>query len=73
MIILNTPTHRIEVTGRLPNIDEKSKDWRDNELSLTDWIVPTTDHPEHAQYLIYRQALRDWPSDISFPTTRPTL
>lgn len=45
--------------------------WRDEELSITDWIVPVTDHPKHALALSYRAELRDWPSTASFPSTRP--
>ena len=46
--------------------------WRDQELSNTDWIVPLTDHPLHDTGLTYRQTLRDWPTQSSFPATRPT-
>ena len=48
-----------------------AREWRDGELFATDWIVPVTDHPDHAAYLVYRQALRDWPSTPSFPDTKP--
>jgi hypothetical protein len=48
-----------------------AREWRDGELYSTDWIVPVTDHPDHAAYLLYRQALRDWPSTPSFPDTKP--
>jgi hypothetical protein len=47
--------------------------WRDSELSSTDFMVPTTDHPEHAAYITYRAALRDWPSTSDFPDTKPVL
>lgn len=47
--------------------------WRDRELQRTDWIVPVTDHPQHAAYMTYRQALRDWPSTEDFPAMRPSL
>ena len=71
--ILDTPTHKIETAGRLLNSTEKAVIWRDMELALSDWVVPTTDHPQHAAYVTYRQALRDWPASNSFPATRPTL
>tara|TARA_R110000851_G_scaffold113943_3_gene238788 strand:+ start:198 stop:422 length:225 start_codon:yes stop_codon:yes gene_type:complete len=71
--LLDTPTHKIEIGGRLPNASEKATYWRDGELASSDWIIPTTDHPQHAAYLTYRQALRDWPASASFPATRPTL
>tara|TARA_E500000331_G_scaffold253631_1_gene244112 strand:+ start:1080 stop:1376 length:297 start_codon:yes stop_codon:yes gene_type:complete len=52
---------------------EIEKAWRNRELSDTDWIVPISDHPQHAAYKTYRQKLRDWPSTSDFPDTRPTL
>jgi hypothetical protein len=54
------------------NLEEEARDWRNQELTGTDWIVPTIDHPHHALYLEYRQALRDWPSTSEFPNIRPT-
>lgn len=51
----------------------QARDWRDSELVATDYIVPLTDHPQHAAYMTYRAALRDWPSTADFPDTRPTL
>jgi hypothetical protein len=53
--------------------EAKARQWRDSELQATDWIVPVTDHPQHAQYLRYRQGLRDFPESEDFPNTRPTL
>lgn len=51
---------------------EEEREWRDVELKNTDWIVPVTDHPQHAAYLTYRQELRDYPSQSDFPNgTRP--
>ena len=61
---------------RVPNASEiaqTEKEWRDQELVNTDWIVPITDHPQHAAYKTYRQELRDWPSTGDFPDTKPTL
>ena len=62
----------------VPTVEEASADvlarnWRDSELSSTDFIVPTTDHPEHAAYITYRAALRAWPSTSDFPDTKPVL
>ena len=61
-----------------PRIPEK--EWRDQELQQTDWIVAVTDHPQLAAYKTYRQKLRDWPAMDddgnyinNFPDTRPTL
>ena len=53
--------------------EERARQWRDAELANTDWVVPLTDHSQHAAYLTYRQALRDWPSTTDFPNVRPTL
>lgn len=50
-----------------------ARKWRDSELKNTDWIVPITDYPNHAQWLTYRQELRDWPSTENFPNTKPTI
>jgi len=47
--------------------------WRDMELVNTDYILPLTDHPDHAATLAYRVALRDWPTTSDFPDTKPTL
>ena len=69
-------SYELEAT-RVPNASEiaqTEKEWRDQELVNTDWIVPITDHPQHAAYKTYRQELRDWPADSdNFPGTRPTL
>lgn len=43
------------------------RSWRDVELKETDFIVPLTDHPQHAAYMTYRQELRDYPSQPDFP------
>lgn len=55
------------------DIAQGERKWRDLELQRTDWIVPVTDHPQHAAYLAYRQALRDWPDSDAFPNNRPEL
>lgn len=48
------------------------RDWRDGELKISDWIVPLTDHPQHAAYLVYREELRSYPEQANFPNgTRP--
>lgn len=64
----------IVVVKRGPEpVFEDPRVWRDSELQATDWIVPITDHPQHAAYLTYRQALRDWPGTADFPDTKPVL
>ena len=56
-------------------LEEKTaeeKFWRDYELKASDFIVPLTDHPQHAAYMTYRQELRDYPAQEDFPNgTRP--
>ena len=54
-------------------IAQAAKEWRDQELITTDYIVPLTDHPQHAAYITYRAALRAWPATSDFPATRPVL
>ena len=56
-----------------PTAEEAARQWRDMELGGSDYIVPLTDHPQHAAYMTYRVALRDWPSTADFPDTKPTL
>ena len=45
----------------------QERKWRDRELNNSDWIVPLTDYPQHADYLTYRQELRDYPAQADFP------
>jgi len=52
---------------------QAARDWRDGELSVTDWISQTPDHPQRAAYITYRTALRNWPSTDDFPATKPEL
>ena len=59
--------------GSVKTKEEEERAWRNSEIVATDWIVPVVDHPQHSEYLTYRQALRDWPSTEDFPDTRPTL
>ena len=53
-------------------LEAEARVWRDAELEATDFIVPTTDYPNHAQWLTYRQQLRDWTTTDAFPATKPT-
>lgn len=62
------------------------RDWRDTEISSTEWLVtrhrdeqdlqlaPTLSAEQFAELLTYRQALRDWPVSEHFPAIqyRPT-
>lgn len=47
------------------------REWRDSELDKTDSLALLPDYPNTAILLEYRQALRDWPSTVEFPNTRP--
>lgn len=71
LIVITTYSNSIVVPQE--EIEDSARDWRNQELSETDYIVPLTDHPYHAVTLTYRVALRNWPSTSDFPTTRPTL
>ena len=50
-----------------------ARDWRNQELISSDWVIPLTDHPQHAAYVAYRKKLRDWPSTADFPAKKPVL
>ena len=54
-------------------IARAAREWRDHELTTTDYIVPLSDHPSRTATMAYRVALRDWPSTSDFPDTKPTL
>ena len=58
---------------REPTAAETARIWRDMELSSSDYIVPLSDHPQRAAYILYRESLRAWPSTDSFPATKPIL
>lgn len=72
-------TYAIETTPEVPAeaaqqiAEQEARQWRNTELETTDYIVPLTDHPQHAAYMTYREALRDWPSTEDFPDTRPEV
>ena len=56
-----------------PTAEEEARTWRDMELSSTDTAAQTPDWPNRDNILLYRTALRNWPSTSAFPSTRPTL
>ena len=53
--------------------DELARLWRDMELIDSDKASQTPDFPNRDNILIYRAALRAWPSTADFPDTKPTL
>jgi len=63
----------VEPTAPERTAEEEARQWRDGELSSTDYIVPLSDHPQRAAYILYRESLRAWPSTSNFPDTKPTL
>ena len=56
-----------------PTAEEEARMWRDMELAFTDQAAQTPDWPNRDNILLYRTALRDWPSTADFPATKPTL
>lgn len=54
-------------------LENSQREWRNQELKKSDWIVPISDHPERASYLTYRASLRNWPSTDDFPNIKPIL
>lgn len=63
----------VDPTPVEPTAEEEARQWRDMELSFTDWIIPLSDHPQREAYITYRESLRQWPSTESFPETKPEL
>ena len=56
-----------------PTAEEEGRQWRNEELLASDWIVNVSDHPQHSAYIAYRTVLRNWPSTEDFPATKPVL
>lgn len=50
-----------------------AKEFRNNLLKNTDWVISATDHPQIEAYKAYRQKLRDWPESPDFPSQIPEL
>jgi len=53
--------------------EQKARTWRDAELTRTDIAATVSDYPNAEAILVYRTALRNWPSTEDFPATRPVL
>ena len=56
-----------------PTAEEEARMWRNGELLSTDTASQTPDWPNRDNILLYRTALRNWPSTSDFPATRPEL
>ncbi len=52
---------------------QEARQWRDMELFATDQASQTPDWPNRDNIILYRAALRAWPSTSDFPDTKPTL
>lgn len=65
--------HPIPVYTDQETAEILARSWRNSELSATDYVVPLSDHPQHAAYLAFRVALRNWPNTEAFPDTQPEL
>jgi len=53
--------------------EQEARIWRNEELNTTDTASQTPDWPNRDNIIIYRAALRAWPSTSDFPATKPTL
>lgn len=53
--------------------EQTARGWRNEELSSTDTASQTPDWPNRDNILLYRTALRNWPSTSDFPATKPAL
>ena len=62
-----------EYTATLEAKKVEEKEWRNQELKNTDWVIMLDDHPERPLYYSYRARLRDWTGTSDFPDTRPIL
>ena len=56
-----------------PTAEQEARIWRDAELRKNDIAAQTPDWPNRDNIIIYRAALRAWPSTADFPDTKPTL
>ena len=63
----------VEPTPVEPTAEEEARQWRNEELSSTDTASQTPDWPNRDNILLYRTALRNWPSTSDFPATKPVL
>ena len=58
----------------LLTLEDKARIWRDAELTRTDIAATVSDYPNAEAILVYREALRKWPSSTeNFPDTQPEI
>lgn len=73
-VIYDDGKHKAETAGVIykKTKDVIERDWRDSELARTDVLMAVGDYPNKEALEIYRQSLRDYPSQPDFPNgTRP--
>ena len=63
----------LEIFEIVLSLEDSQIFWRNDELARTDTAAQTPDWPNRDNILTYRTALRDWPSTLDFPDTRPEL
>ena len=63
----------VDPTPAEPTAAEEARMWRNGELLSTDTASQTPDWPNRDNILLYRTALRNWPSTSDFPATRPVI
>jgi hypothetical protein len=63
----------VEPTPVEPTAEAIARQWRDIKLSSTDIAAYVPDYPNRDNILLYRTALRNWPSTSDFPATKPVL
>lgn len=62
---------QVYVEPTAEDIAAEARAWRDSELRATD--NTPSDHSQYDAIIAYRVSLRSWPSQESFPSTKPTL
>jgi len=73
LVLNNGPKGPDEELSADQLLAKDSRAWRDAELKENDIAAQTPDWPNRDNIIIYRAALRAWPSTSDFPATRPTL
>ena len=74
-VIANFDYYEAFVPSEAPTLtaEQEARIWRNEELNTTDTASQTPDWPNRDNIIIYRAALRAWPSTSDFPATKPTL
>ena len=67
----SAPTPVVVSDPTAEEIAVEARNWRDSELRATD--NTPSDHSQYDAIIAYRVSLRSWPSQDTFPATKPTL